>query len=132
MSDIVDQLKKADINRQSFLRNPTIRLNQFDKRHLPGKPETQAVVEAIYGYYPAFSPFLNKEIAVKTCENLKKIQDKDIRPLFETIPAGWNVDQDTKESWMRFILGRASFVATTFLRLSKIDPSYLQFKETVT
>ena len=25
----------------------SIRLNQFDKRHLPGKPETQAVVEAM-------------------------------------------------------------------------------------
>ena len=83
--------------------------------------------EEIYGCYPAFSQFLNKEIAVKTCEKLKKIQDKDIRPLFVAIPTIWNIDHGTKESWMRFILGRANFVANTFLWLSRLDTSYLRF-----
>jgi len=83
--------------------------------------------EEIYGLFPEFVPFLKKDIAIKTCKKIAKIQEKTIRSYIESIPDDWNIVQDTREAWIRFVIERANFVSSTFLRLSKLDTSYFLF-----
>jgi len=86
--------------------------------------------EEIYGLFPEFSRFLKKSIVVEVCKALTKIQNNDVHAIIDSIPVDWNIGQDTREAWIRFIIGRADFVANNFLRLSGLDTSRLIFKET--
>ena len=83
--------------------------------------------EAIYGLFPGFRNFLKKDIAVNASAKLRSVQDETVRPHVESIPNSWNIGADTREAWIRFLVGRAAFVACSFLRLSGLDNSYLRF-----
>ena len=83
----------------------------------------------IYGLFAEFVNFLKKDIAVVACAKLRRVKDQNVRQHIEAIPQSWNIDAETREAWIRFIVKRANFVANNFLRLSKLDNSHLSFEE---
>ena len=85
--------------------------------------------KGIYGLFPEFVDFLKKDVAIAACAKLRKVRDETVRQYVEAIPGSWNISMDTREAWIQFIVKRAVFVANNFLRLSKLDRSYLPFEE---
>jgi hypothetical protein len=85
--------------------------------------------ESVYGLFPEFECFMKIDIALSACRKLKRMKDKIARRHVEAIPQSWNIDVDTREAWIRFIVERAEFLANNLLRLLKLDTTYLPFEE---
>ena len=81
--------------------------------------------ENVYGLFPQFEKFLKKDVAVSACARLRKLRDRTARRYVEAIPQSWNIGVETREAWIHFIIQLAAFVANNFLRLTKLDNSYL-------
>ena len=95
-------------------------LKGFDFSHaLFCKIETtsKAYEETVYGLFPQFKNFLNKETAVQMSNKLKTIKEKHVRPIIDQIPDEWDIDSATRDVWVNFLVSRASFLSENFLAM---------------
>jgi hypothetical protein len=89
--------------------------------------------QSIYGLFPEFQKYFNKDIAIKTCQKLKTIKQKQVQSIINDIPKEWEIDLSVREAWLKFIMDRANFLSENFLKLSGLQPhtqqTYFSFKE---
>lgn len=70
--------------------------------------------ERIFGLFPEFRPFLDKETVHAMCEQLSVIERDVIEDIVHLIPHAWSVSAEAKQALVQFILQRAAYLADTF------------------
>ena len=77
--------------------------------------------DSVYGLFPEFKDFLDKETAIQMCDKLKSIKEKKIRPILDQIPKEWEINTTTREAWITFLLSRAVFLSENFISMIGIQ-----------
>ncbi len=67
----------------------------------------------VFGQFPEFDLFLDRDTAEQISEQLANIDEEGIQSIFEKVPVSWNLDTVTKQDFMSFIVSRTHFVAAT-------------------
>lgn len=65
----------------------------------------------VYGLFSEFQPRLKPDIIDSSAERLKEMDLGTARAMIETVPAEWEVSEETREAWAELIYRRAGFVA---------------------
>jgi hypothetical protein len=68
---------------------------------------------AVYGLFPEFKEFLDKNIVSQAIEQLTKIDQEAITQILAGIPGEWDVSNKAKTALVSFLLQRAVHVADT-------------------
>jgi hypothetical protein len=68
---------------------------------------------AVYGLFPEFKSFLDKDVVSQCVEQLGKIDESVVKGTIAGIPGQWRVSETAKAALVRFVLRRASYVADT-------------------
>ena len=68
---------------------------------------------AVYGLFPEFQSFLDKDVLSQCVEQLGKIDETDVKRIIAGIPGPWRVSETARAALVRFVLQRASYVADT-------------------
>ena len=76
----------------------------------------------VYGLFPEFKERLDSETAKQVCDKLKTITTKRIKPIIGQIPDEWEIDLPTRETWIKFIVTRASYLSKNFMPLVGLIP----------
>ncbi len=66
---------------------------------------------AVYGLFPEFKSFLDKDVVSQCVEQLGKIDESVVKGTIAGIPGQWRVSETAKAALVRFVLRRASYVA---------------------
>jgi hypothetical protein len=83
---------------------------------------------AVYGLFPEFEEFLDKDVVSQCIDQLGKINETIVRRIVDATPNEWQVAANAKEAVVRCILQRAAYVADTIYE--KLWPQKeLQFRE---
>ena len=80
----------------------------------------------IYGLFPEFKGFLDKETACQLCNKLKTIKAKQIQPIIDQIPREWEIDAATRNAWVDYIVSRAGFLSTHFITMIGLQHMTIQ------
>ncbi|MFZ0303375.1 MAG: HipA family kinase [Terracidiphilus sp.] len=67
--------------------------------------------ERIYGRFPEFENFLNRESVRQYAARLSEFQAAVASQFVSDVPHGWQVDRESRAEWARFITERAHFLA---------------------
>jgi len=109
----------------SFESKNRLTLKAFDFTHaftngrdVNAKIAREANDDQIYGLFPEFRDFLNKDTARQMCGKLKTIKDKQIQPIIDQIPREWEIDAATRQAWVDFIVSRAGFLSQHFITMT--------------
>jgi len=98
-------------------------LNAFDFSHAlfcERDTTSKACDEMIYGLFPYFKQFIDKEVAADVCEKIKQISEEQIRLIINEIPEEWMISSDTREAWIEFLMARAYFLSRNFLAMMEV------------
>jgi len=72
----------------------------------------QAQDSAVYGLFPEFRGFLNREAAKATARRLAKIDVLTAEAMVSSIPKQWDVHDSGRKALVNFIVDRAVFLST--------------------
>lgn len=67
--------------------------------------------ETVYGRFPEFEPSLNPEHVRTATGRLEQMETAIAEAFVAQVPVEWQVEAPVREAWVRFIVGRAAFVA---------------------
>jgi hypothetical protein len=67
--------------------------------------------ERLYGVFPAFVQFLNPTVIENFCDTMRNVARADVIEVLRTVPAEWEVTDNTRVALEDLILRRATFVA---------------------
>jgi len=73
--------------------------------------------DKVYGLFPEFEVFLDRETATQTCDKLNTIRARQIQLIIDQIPREWEIDSATRKAWVEFIVSRASFLSKNFFTM---------------
>lgn len=90
-------------------------------RDVTKKMSQDAHDDSLYGLFPEFRDFLDKDTAVQACSKLKTVKDRQIRPMIDRIPKEWEIDKAAREAWIEFLVSRAAFLSKNFLAMTGLD-----------
>ncbi len=68
---------------------------------------------AVYGLFPEFKKFLNKDVVSHVVEQLRRIDETTVKRIVAQIPGQWKVDDKARVALVSFVLQRAAYVADT-------------------
>lgn len=68
---------------------------------------------AVYGMFPQFKSFLQKDVVSQAVGQLSKINESTVREITDKIPDQWDVSEKAKTALVNFILQRATYVSNT-------------------
>lgn len=71
--------------------------------------------ETIYGLFPVFEKFLEKNAVRKAAADLKLIEHEKVNKILSNIPDAWNVSETANSALDEFICQRAALVADTIV-----------------
>ena len=74
--------------------------------------------DQVYGLFPEFRDFLDKETARQLCDKLKTIKNRQIQPIIDHIPREWEINDATRKAWGDFIVSRAVFLTEHFITMT--------------
>jgi hypothetical protein len=86
--------------------------------------------ESIYGLFPEFRKYFDKDVAIEICQKLKTIENTQIQSVFDNIPKEWEIDLPVRQAWITFIMERANFISENFLVLSELQNRQPQNRQT--
>lgn len=66
--------------------------------------------EAVYGAFPAFKPYLQRQVVLTSLRTLKGLGQAGVREVIGEVPRGWAMRADEVESLGKFVVDRASFL----------------------
>jgi hypothetical protein len=94
----------------------------------PDKHFSQEAIEdnKIFGLFPEFREFLDINVSYNISKRLPEIKRKEVKAILNQIPKSWNLDKETKESLLNFIIKRAKFISKTLA--SKLFSSTLKIE----
>lgn len=69
--------------------------------------------EAVYGLFPEFTDYLDREIVVQCLEQVGTIDEAVLSPMLGSIPKEWQVSAEAASALSKLLLRRANFVAET-------------------
>lgn len=75
---------------------------------------------AVYGLFPEFKGFLDREVIKEAAAKLLELDSELIQSIVDSVPDEWIINSDSRDRWKEFISGRAEFVNKTIER--KIFP----------
>ena len=65
----------------------------------------------VYGLFPAFRQFLERDAVLEAIGTLQSISRNDVEEVIQSIPPEWQVGSRTRTALANFLTGRAAFVA---------------------
>ena len=71
--------------------------------------------ERIFGLFPEFRSFLQREAVVRAADKLRSIDRATVVRMVEFLPKEWEVSRGASDALIDLILGRATFVADTIV-----------------
>jgi hypothetical protein len=69
----------------------------------------------IFGLFPEFRPFLDREVVRRTAERLGALTRETVEQMVQGIPPEWDVKQSARKALADLILARASYVADSIM-----------------
>jgi len=69
--------------------------------------------DRIYGRFPEFTPFLQREIVMQAAADLATMTAETAWQMVHRIPTEWDVSSNVQTKLVELIVGRAAFVANT-------------------
>lgn len=71
--------------------------------------------EGIYGLFPEFEQFLNRNDMKRAVSDLQAINRSQVEEIVLAIPGEWKVDRPARDALVKFICDRAMFLAKDFI-----------------
>lgn len=66
-----------------------------------------------YGLFPEFRPFLNRQLLAEALDRLSDLKQSVIEAVVAEVPSEWDLDRQSQDALLDFIVRRAEFVANT-------------------
>jgi hypothetical protein len=71
----------------------------------------------LYGLFPPFRGFLDRNVAVELCTRLACLDTKTVGRIVRTIPQEWEVSSETREAVVAFLVSRAAYLSEQLLKM---------------
>jgi hypothetical protein len=100
------------------------RLRAMDFSHCftCGRPLTPRIAhldsvrnDEIYGLFPEFRPWLNHQVVRRAMDDIVRFCRADAQAVTEGLPREWDVDQNTRNALIDFLLRRAAFLTGSIM-----------------
>ncbi len=108
-----DNVMFRPVSRNRYVLMPFDHSDCFSEMALDGSIDSELVIrdQRIYGFFPAFRPYVTQESVGSGLERLRTFNQVTAKLIVDSVPQAWGLTTSERKAWVNMIYKRAKYVA---------------------